>query len=99
MTQLVYTPRAIADLQRLTDFLLERDPAAAGATFDVIAAALEILTQHPLIGRRAADDLRELVISRGHSGYLALYHHDYGRDEVVIHAIRHQREAGFSEFA
>jgi len=99
VTELVYTPKAVADIDRLTEFLLESDPSAAAATFDVIVSALEILTQHPLIGRRVADALRELVISRGQTGYLALYTHDNRRDEVVIHAIRHQREAGFSEWA
>jgi plasmid stabilization system protein ParE len=99
VTELIYSPRAVADIERLSEFLLESDPRAAVSTFDLIVSALEILIQHPLIGRRVEDDLRELVISRGHSGYLALYHHDPVRDEIVVHAIRHQREAGFSEWA
>jgi hypothetical protein len=36
--------------------------------------------------------LRELVISRGQTGYLALYSHDEGADIALILAIRHQRE-------
>jgi hypothetical protein len=36
--------------------------------------------------------LRVLVISRGHTGYLALYSHDEGADVAMILAIRQQRE-------
>jgi hypothetical protein len=35
------------------------------------------------------------VISRGKTGYLALYHYDEARDRILVLAIRHQREAGF----
>jgi plasmid stabilization system protein ParE len=40
-------------------------------------------------------ELRELVISYGRTGYVALYRFVIGRDEVRILALRHQRELGF----
>jgi hypothetical protein len=40
-------------------------------------------------------ELRELIISYGHSGYVALYRFVVSRDEVRILTIRHQREVGF----
>ena len=39
--------------------------------------------------------LRELVISRGRTGYVALYSLEEGQDAALILAIRHQREAGY----
>jgi len=39
--------------------------------------------------------LRELVISRGCTGYVALYRFEEDQDAVLILAIRHQREAGY----
>ena len=39
----------------------------------------------------------ELVISRGGTGYLALYEYAALADRVVILALRHQREAGTLE--
>jgi hypothetical protein len=39
--------------------------------------------------------MRELVISRGRSGYLALYVHDPAADVVFVLALRHQREQDF----
>jgi hypothetical protein len=41
--------------------------------------------------------MRELVIARGRSGYLALYPYEGSADIAFILAIRHQREAGYSE--
>jgi plasmid stabilization system protein ParE len=40
-------------------------------------------------------DIRELVISYGQTGYIALYRFVVPRDEVTVLAIRHQREIGF----
>jgi plasmid stabilization system protein ParE len=88
---------AQADLERLADFLVAADAAAAAKTQSLIFDALAILESHPLIGRFAEGGLRELVISRGRSGYLALYEYREAQDLVVILAVRHQREAGFPE--
>jgi hypothetical protein len=38
---------------------------------------------------------RELVISHGKSGYIALYQHSAAEGLIRIAAIRHQREAGY----
>jgi plasmid stabilization system protein ParE len=64
---------------------------------DPIAEAIDVLANHPLIGRPAEKGLRELVISRGHSGYVALYSYEPLEDAVLILAFRHQREAGYSD--
>jgi plasmid stabilization system protein ParE len=61
----------------------------------LITEAAQILENHPLIGRSVEHGLRELVISRGKSGYLALYDYEQERDVVLVLAIRHQREAGY----
>lgn len=91
---MIYTARALADLDRLTDFLVAADPGSAVQTVGLITEAIQVLANHPLIGRPAEQALRELVISRGKSGYLALYSHEVEQDIVLVLAIRHQREAG-----
>ena len=85
MARLIYARQALEDLERLTDFLVESDPKAA----------LDVLRRHPLIGRAAEAGLRELVISRGQTGYVALYSYELDEDAVLVLAIRHQREAGY----
>ena len=95
MAKLIYSARALADLERLTDFLIEADPSAAAETVGLIEEAVELLVRHPLTGRPLEYELRELVISRGHTGYVALYGFEEARGAVLILAIRHQREAGY----
>jgi plasmid stabilization system protein ParE len=97
MATVRYTEAAIADIRRLALFLFESDPAAARATTELIEDGLGILERHPLVGRPTDEGLRELPISRGDSGYLALYAYDEREDAVIVLAIRHQREAGFQE--
>ncbi|MDD4882133.1 MAG: type II toxin-antitoxin system RelE/ParE family toxin [Gallionellaceae bacterium] len=98
MMRLVFSPRALQDMERLTDFLLEADePQAARETIPILLRGLAILAEHPLIGHKVEAGLRELVISRGRTGYLALYDYDPKRDTVIVQAIRHQREGGYGE--
>ena len=95
MADLVYAAQALLDLERLSDFLLETDPKAAQGTATLIFEALEILGRHPEIGRKVNFGQRELVISRGKTGYLALYRFLPHIDRVLVLAIRHQRESGY----
>jgi plasmid stabilization system protein ParE len=92
-----YSSGAIEDLSRLAEFLRASHPEDAGATASLIAGALAILRDHPLIGRPAEAGLHGLLISRGRSGYVALYEYRAGTDQVIVYRIRHQREAGYEE--
>lgn len=95
MNELQYTEQALADIERVCDFLLAFDPVAAPDTANIILEALNILTHSPEIGRKVAYGNRELVISRGRTGYLALYRFLPARQRVLVLAVRHQREAGY----
>lgn len=95
MTRWVLGADAAVDLTRLTDFLIEQLPDAAFGTTDLVLNALEILTRHPKIGRPVKHGLRELVISRGASGYLALYQYDEEQGLALVLRVRHQRESGY----
>jgi plasmid stabilization system protein ParE len=91
----VYSSRALAHLERAFEHLRSENPDAALAAAAAIRSAVENLTAHPLLGRRIHGDIRELVISYGQTGYVALYRFVVPKDEVRILAIRHQREIGF----
>jgi len=94
MAEVVYTLRALDDLDRLQDFLLVVDEQAARKTILLILSAIEVLCLHPNIGGGRGNQVRELVISRGSTGYRALYRYDEIRDVARVLAIRHQRELG-----
>ena len=91
MAKVGYAARAVVDLERL-------EQSAPGAR-TVISSAVAQLAEHPLLGPVVDDEteLRKLVISRGKTGYIALYRYNGARDEVVVAAVRHQREAGFDD--
>lgn len=73
MAQIVYSENALANFERVFDFLVERDPQAAVGAASAICEAIDTLSNHPLIGRTIVGELRELVISYGKTGYIALY--------------------------
>ncbi len=91
----VYSARALDHLERAFEFLRAESPAAAVDAVTAIQSAVESLATHPLLGRRLEGEIRELVISYGSTGYVALYRFVIPRDEVRILALRHQRELGF----
>lgn len=95
MSRHLFSADAAEDLEQLVNFLLDQHPEDAIATIDLVVDAIKILDDHPLIGRPVEQGLRELVISRGRTGYLALYDYDEATDLVVVLAIRHQRERGY----
>ena len=95
VAQVVYSPNALANLERALAFVAESAPESALGAADAIQTAVEMLERHPFIGRLVRGNLRELVISFGRTGYVALYRFVPSRDEVRILAIRHQRELDY----
>ena len=97
MPRVFLSRAAFDDLLRLEEFLAESEDPLAGELLDFILDALHVLTHQPGIGRPVEGGLRELIISRMRSGYLARYEFDQVRDLVMVARIRHQRESGYSE--
>ncbi|TFW35817.1 type II toxin-antitoxin system RelE/ParE family toxin [Massilia horti] len=95
MAKISYSSQALSDLERISDFLSGQGVSIQLEALDLIDEAVSILARHPLIGRQVESGLRELVISQGRTGYVALYSYEANYDAVLILAIRHQREAGF----
>ncbi len=97
MARLIYSEIALGDFERLTEFLLESAPEIALETVQLIEEAVDVLCNHPLIGRPVEAGLRELIVSRGRTGYVVLYSFEPTDDAVLLLAIRHQREAGYAD--
>lgn len=92
--QIRFTKAARDDLKRLYDFLLVQDKQAANHALEVINTAMELLKTFPFTCRKAQSDtpfLRELIISFGANGYVALFEIEE-ENIVTILAVRHQRE-------
>lgn len=95
MAEVVYSARALEKLAHTLEHLYAESPDAAAAALDAIETAVANLSAHPLVGRRIEGDLRELVISFGDTGYIALYRFVVEQDTVRVLALRHQREIGY----
>lgn len=96
MAKISFSSQPISDLEHISDFLSEIGVEVQLEALDLIDEAIHILARHPLIGRPVEAGLRELVISHGKTGYVALYSHEPNHDTILILAIRHQREAGLT---
>ncbi|AIW17384.1 type II toxin-antitoxin system RelE/ParE family toxin [Vibrio tubiashii] len=96
MSQVIFAPAAIQDLERLREFLRPKNPTAAERAAKAIIQGVQALGELPRIGRPIEDmpeEFRDWLIDFGDSGYVARYRID--GDTVVVLAIRHQKEAGF----
>lgn len=96
MSRLIWTAPALADVQRLYRFLSTKDVDAARRAVGAIRTGVKVLAHQPNLGRPMEDmdaEYREWLIDFGNSGYIVLYRVD--SDEVVVLAVRHQKEAGY----
>ncbi len=90
------SPAALTDLERLQDFLQQAGDPLAETLLDFVMDAVDVLTHQPGIGRPVDNGLRELIIDRGGSGYLARYHLQREQRRVLVLRLRHQRESGYA---
>ena len=91
---------AVADLRRLEDFAIERelasespDWATSQRALDAIREGMRLLSWSPYSCRRAElgnGRSRELIVPFGATGYIVLF--EIVGDDVVVGAVRHQRE-------
>ena len=90
--KVVWLPEALADLERLYDFLVDKDPAAAARAMRTIDSGADSLEAFPELGRPIGDDTgrRELFVPFGAGAYVLRYriHHN----TVVIIRVWHSRE-------
>jgi plasmid stabilization system protein ParE len=104
MAKIVLSPRAIARLQEIEEYYLEFGREISNQALAAIFSSLDRVAKFPLTGRPQLAypdvkerELREVSIAFGKSGFIALYRIDQAQENVVILAIRHQRESGYGE--
>jgi len=98
------TRGAEADLERLFDFIVERELAREGGgdldlaelALAAVCAGIATLQTSPFTCRKAGQSpfLRELIIPFGRSGYVALFEIEDAANVSVV-AVRHQLESDY----
>lgn len=93
-----FTTEAQQDIKRLYEFILERDDSGydtARRALIAIKTGIDSLKHNPFSCRKTNTPfLRELVISFGATGYVALFEIENNQTVTVL-AIRHQREEDY----
>ena len=95
MSRVELAPEVAENLDRILEHLYRHEVSNASARIEEIIQGISVLEYNPLVGRPARADMRELIIGRGSSGYVALYRYVPEVGTVIVLAIRSQREAGY----
>ena len=92
-----WLPGAISDLQRLREFIFPHNRAAANRAVTVIKGSIKTLSRCEYVGKPAEDlpGCYDMAIPFGVSGYVLRYRVE--GDAVFIVAVKHGKEAGFSD--
>ena len=91
--RLVWLPAARDDIQRLYDFLMEKDPRAAERAVRAVQVGAKRLLEYPLMGHRMDDETerRELYVPFGIGAYVLRYR--IKDDTIIVIRVWHSREA------
>ncbi|MEH0690932.1 type II toxin-antitoxin system RelE/ParE family toxin [Vibrio cholerae] len=96
MPQVIYSPSAIRDLDRIRRFLMSKDLRAASRAGQTIIRSMREVAKFPQIGKpieQMPQEFRDWIIDFGQVGYVVRYR--ISGDKIVVLAVRHQRELGF----
>ncbi len=97
MSQVIYSPSAVRDLNRIRQFLKSKDPRAAARAGQTIISSMREVAKLPSIGKpidQMPQEFRDWIIDFGQAGYVVRYR--ISGEKVVVLAVRHQRESGFN---
>jgi len=90
--QVVWSESALERITEFLDFIAEENPASARRVIQDLFARVQVLADHPRLGRLlSADvdaDLRRLVVG----DYIAVYRIQESRKIISIVAVRHSRQ-------
>ncbi len=90
--RIVWLPQAQDDIQRLYNFLLEKNPAAAERAVLTIKLGAQKLAEFPHVGRRMDDETErhELFVPFSAGAYVLRYRiHD---ETIIVIRVWHSRE-------
>ena len=95
--KLVYTPRAIADLTEIADYLVSRSPMGAERVRTAILTTLQIIIDLPQAGRLQASDAVGKIAVRRYP-YIVYYRIDDDAGEIAVLTVQHSaRQRAFRD--
>ena len=88
--KLRFTRPALADLENILDYVLERSPQAARRIHSRIHAMLDLIAQQPRIGVQTDDPALRRAVTVPYP-YLIFY--EVAEQEIIVYAVRHGARA------
>ncbi len=73
MSQVIYTPSSVRDLDRIREFLKSKDPRAAARAGKTIISSMREVAKVPSIGKpieQMPQEFRDWIIDFGQTGYI-----------------------------
>jgi plasmid stabilization system protein ParE len=86
--KLRFTPRAVADLIEIADYIRQHNPGAAERVRAAIYESLQNLILFPRVGRRQTTEAVRKLVTRKYS-YLVYYSVDEVADEIIVLSLKH----------
>jgi len=94
--EIIWSKNALFGLQKCYEFLKQYDEKTANTMLEVISFKLDVLLEHPKIGKprlEFGNYTRQLFIPFGANGYVVLY--QIKNNKILILAIKHVLELNF----
>jgi plasmid stabilization system protein ParE len=89
--RLRFTPRAVANIAEIADYIHTRNPVSAQRVRAAILEGLQKLSLFPHVGRRQKTDGVRKFVTRKYA-YLIYYMVDEVAEEIVILSVKHPAE-------
>jgi plasmid stabilization system protein ParE len=90
MAEVVWTLKALDDLEALGTFLERTSPSYARSLVGRLYESVEVLGEHPRMGRKVPEIDHDLVRERIVEGYRVMY--QLFRERIEIVAVLHSRQ-------
>ena len=92
--KLVFLPEAVEDIDRLYDFLIEKNPVSAQKAMLAIDEGIRLLSDNPAIGVPMDDrpHYHQLFIPFGKSAYVLRYRIHIETDTLAVVRVWHGKE-------
>jgi plasmid stabilization system protein ParE len=92
MPQIIVSAKAVRDLRKIREYLLQFNGEAAQKAAATIIEATSLLLTFPLLGKPLEDipEYRELIRPFGSGAYIIRYRIDF--DKIIIVGIKHSKE-------
>jgi addiction module RelE/StbE family toxin len=87
MAEVIWTPKALDDLESLLDYIAKDAPATARRFAQKLIARVDVLADHPLLGGYVAEDSSRTYREVRQGNYRMIYRSD--ASAVYIVAIHH----------